>query len=164
MRFSSGKAPEDIFEEGIRYSVHGKTLVEAGEVNKKCLAELEIKQPVFMAEFHWDLFFQMIRNKKIKFEELPRFPEVHRDLALVVDRNITYEQLHTTAFKTERKLLQSVSLFDVYEGKGVPSGKKQYALHLVFRDAGKTLTDEFVEQAMERLLKAFHKETGAVLR
>ena len=117
-----------------------------------------------MAEISWDLFFLLIGNKEAKCKELPRFPEVHRDLALVIDKDIPYEKLHSIAFKTEKQFLQSVSLFDVYEGKGVPEGKKQYALHFVFRDVQKTLTDTHVEKTIERLLKAFEKETGALLR
>ena len=76
-----------------------------------------------MAEFHWDLFFKIVRRKKVKFSNLPRFPEVHRDLALVVNADVTYEQLHATAFRTEKKLLQRVSLFDVYRERAFLKGK-----------------------------------------
>jgi phenylalanyl-tRNA synthetase beta chain len=95
---------------------------------------------------------------------LPRFPEVHRDLALVVDNKVTYNKLHAIAFKTEKRLLKKVSLFDVYSGKGIPEGKKQYALSFVFRDPEKTLTDIYVEQLINRMMEAFTRETGAVLR
>lgn len=164
MKIRSFRAPKDIFEEGVRYVINGDVLADVGSVSRSCLAVMDIKQPVFMAEFHWDLFFKIVRRKKVKFSNLPRFPEVHRDLALVVNADVTYEQLHATAFRTEKKLLQRISLFDVYRGKGVPEGKKQYALHFVFRDAQKTLTDACVEQIMEQLVHAFYKETGAVLR
>ncbi|MGB4591680.1 MAG: phenylalanine--tRNA ligase subunit beta, partial [Bacteroidales bacterium] len=153
-----------IFETGIRYVVNGKPLADMGKINRKCLTALDIKQDVYMAEIRWDLFLLLINNKKIKFKELPRFPEVHRDLALVVDEDIPYATLHGIAFRTEKESLQNVSLFDVYQGKGVPEGKKQYALHLVFRNPHKTLTDAYVEKAVERLLTAFKRETGAVLR
>jgi phenylalanyl-tRNA synthetase beta chain len=106
----------------------------------------------------------MVRNNKARFADLPRFPEVHRDLALVVDNNVTYDKLYNIAFKTEKRLLKKVSLFDVYSGKGIPEGKKQYALSFVFRDPEKTLTDTYVEQLINRMLDAFSRETGAVLR
>ncbi|MDY0173578.1 MAG: phenylalanine--tRNA ligase subunit beta [Bacteroidales bacterium] len=163
-KLRSTATPEDVFEEGIRYLLNGKPLVDIGKVNSTCLSVLDIKQEVFMAEISWDLFLILIGNKETRCKELPRFPEVHRDLALVIDKDIPYEKLHSIAFKTEKQFLQSVSLFDVYEGKGVPEGKKQYALHFVFRDVQKTLTDTHVEKAIERLLKAFEKETGALLR
>lgn len=156
--------PEDLFEEGIRYTVRGKVLADLGQISRMCLKMLDIKQKVFAAEIDWDLFFNLIRNNSTQFTEMPRYPEVHRDLALIVDRDVTYEQLHVIAFRTEKKLLKKVSLFDVYQGKGIPEGKKQYALSFVFQDPQKTLTDIHVEQIISRMLKAFGQETGAVLR
>ena len=158
------QAPTDIFEEGILYLVKQKVLACMGRVNRTCLNRLGIRQDVFFAEINWDLFYNMIRNNRNQFTDLPRFPEVHRDLALVVDQCISYRQLQGIAFKTEKRLLKSVGLFDVYTGKGIPEGKKQYALSLVFQDPQKTLTDACVEQITEHLLEAFRKEAGAVLR
>jgi len=163
-RLESTDAPSDLFEAGIRYRVKNKVLADLGEVSRACLSVLDIKQKVFAAEIDWDLFFNMVRNNKPRFTDLPRFPEVHRDLALVVDNNITYDKLHAIAFKTEKRLLKKISLFDVYTGKGIPEGKKQYALSFVFRDPEKTLTDIYVEQLINRMMEAFTRETGAVLR
>ena len=163
-RLECTAAPSDLFQEGIRYRVKNNVLADLGEINAACLSVLDIKQKVFAAEIDWDLFFKMVRNNKARFTDLPRFPEVHRDLALVVDKGVTYETLHAIAFKTEKRLLKKVGLFDVYTGKGIPEGKKQYALSFVFRDPEKTLTDIYVEQLMKRLMEAFTKETGAVLR
>ncbi|MDD4920085.1 MAG: phenylalanine--tRNA ligase subunit beta [Bacteroidales bacterium] len=157
-------APDDLFQEGIRYVVKGKVLADLGRVSRACLDVLDIRQEVFAAEINWDLFFNMIRNNRAQFAGLQRFPEVHRDLALVVGENITYRQLYEIALKTEKRLLKSVSLFDVYTGKGIPEGKKQYALSLVFQDPQKTLTDAYVDQITGRLLEALRQETGAVLR
>lgn len=139
-------------------------LADLGRVSRACLDVLDIRQEVFAAEINWDLFFNMIRNNRAQFAGLQRFPEVHRDLALVVGENITYRQLYEIALKTEKRLLKSVSLFDVYTGKGIPEGKKQYALSLVFQDPQKTLTDAYVDQITGRLLEALRQETGAVLR
>jgi len=163
-RLECTDAPSDLFEEGIRYRVKNKVLADLGEVSRACLSVLDIKQKVFAAEIDWDLFFNMVRNNKARFTDLPRFPEVHRDLALVVDNKVTYDKLHAIAFKTEKRLLKKVSLFDVYTGKGIAEGKKQYALSFVFRDPEKTLTDIYVEQLISRMMEAFTRETGAVLR
>lgn len=163
-RLECTDAPSDLFEEGISYRVKNKVLADLGEVSRACLSVLDIKQKVFAAEIDWDLFFNMVRNNKARFTDLPRFPEVHRDLALVVDNKVTYDKLHAIAFKTEKRLLKKVSLFDVYTGKGIPEGKKQYALSFVFRDPEKTLTDIYVEQLINRMMEAFTRETGAVLR
>ncbi|HOO42390.1 MAG TPA: phenylalanine--tRNA ligase subunit beta [Bacteroidales bacterium] len=163
-RLECTAAPSDLFQEGIRYRVKNNVLADLGEINAACLSVLDIKQKVFAAEIDWDLFFKMVRNNKARFTDLPRFPEVHRDLALVVDKGVTYETLHAIAFKTEKRLLKKVGLFDVYTGKGIPEGKKQYALSFVFRDPEKTLTDVYVEQLINRLMEAFTRETGAVLR
>ena len=95
---------------------------------------------------------------------MPRFPEVRRDLALVLEESVPYARLHEIAFKTEKKLLKKVQLFDVYRGNKIPEGTKQYALSFVLQDPEKTLTDTYVGQIMQRLLDAFAKETGAVLR
>ena len=164
LRLESLQAPTDLFEEGIRYMVKDKVLADLGRVGRSCLNILDIRQDVYAAEINWSLFFSMIRNNRTQFNDLPRFPEVHRDLALVVDESVSYRQLQGIAFKTEKHLLKSVGLFDVYMGKGIPEGKKQYALSFVFQDPQKTLTDAYVEQIINRLLEAFSKEVGAILR
>ena len=98
------------------------------------------------------------------FRELPRFPEVRRDLALLLDENVTYADLRACALKNAKKMLRSVGLFDVYRGDKIPAGKKQYALSFVLRDDERTLTDADVERTMSRILDAYTKEFGAVLR
>ena len=105
-----------------------------------------------------------LKNNKVKFSELPKYPEVRRDLAMVVDRDVRFGALKNMAFAAERQLLRSVSLFDVYEGKGVPEGKKSYAMSYILRDDTKTLTDKQIDKAMERILTACEKQAGARLR
>lgn len=158
------EAPADLFDEGIRYTCRGKVLAEVGQVSKRCCAVLGIKQKVFAAEIRWDLFFKLMKNNKVQYQEMPRFPEVHRDLALVVDEAVSYAQLRAIAFRAEKKLLKRTQLFDVYKGLKLPAGKKQYAMSFVLQDLEKTLTDANVEQTMSRLLEAFQKDAGAVLR
>ncbi len=150
--------------DGIRYTLNGKTLVELGLVSKSVRAKLDIRQDVYAATFYWSTFMSFIKKHTVKYQELPKYPEVKRDLALVVDQKITYSQLYQIAYKTEKQLLRKLSLFDVYEGKNLPEGKKQYALSFVLRDDEKTLTDQQVEAIMSKLLKAFEAQTGAQLR
>ena len=98
------------------------------------------------------------------FKELPKFPEVRRDLAILLDEGVQYADLRAAAFKNAKKLLKQVSLFDVYRGDKIPAGKKQYALSFTLQDVEKTLTDQDVERVMDRLLEVFTKEFGATLR
>ena len=124
----------------------------------------DIKQKeVYYLEIRWaDLV--KLRQETINVGELPKYPAVRRDLALLIDQAVEYAQLEKLAFQKERKLLETVSLFDVYEGKGLPSGKKSYALAFKLRDQNKTLTDKEVDKTMSRLLERFKREVGAELR
>ena len=123
-----------------------------------------IKQPVFAAEINWEVLFTLVKRDKFSFKELPKFPEVRRDLALLLDENVSYGALRASALKAGKKLIKSVSLFDVYRGDKIPAGKKQYALNFVLQDLEHTLTDVEVENAMQRVLNALSTEFGATLR
>ena len=123
-----------------------------------------LKQSVFAAEINWNVLFELVKRDKVSFSELPRFPEVRRDLALLLDESVRYSDLRAAAFKQAKKVLRSVGLFDVYRGDKIPEGKKQYALSFVLQDMDKTLTDYDVEAVMNRLLQTFQKEFNAVLR
>lgn len=163
----TGAAPSDIFADGMTYSLpgaQGKELAVMGTVNPSLAKKFGIKQPVFAAEISWPVLFELIKRGKVAFTELPKFPEVRRDLALLLDEKVSYADLRSTAFKQAKKLLRSVSLFDVYRGEKIPQDKKQYALGFVFQDAERTLTDQDVERVMARLLDAFKNEFGAQLR
>jgi phenylalanyl-tRNA synthetase beta chain len=123
-----------------------------------------IKQEVVAAEIDWNALFKLIKRNKIRFTEIPQFPQVRRDLALLMDESVCCCDLRATAFKTAKGLLRQVGLFDVYRGKGIPEGKKQYAMSFVFRDDKRTLTDEEVERTLARLLEVFKKDYGVELR
>ena len=159
-------APADIFSEGLVYRLPGsaRPLAVMGTVAPARLRQFGIRQNVYAAEISWPELFELVRRDRIKYSEMPRFPEVRRDLALLLDENVTYSDIYRCAFKTGKKLLKSVSLFDVYRGDKIPKDKKQYALSFVLQDADKTLTDKDVENAMSRFVSAFSKEFGAVLR
>ena len=153
----------DVFSEGIAVSLGKDTIVEMGVVKKSILKQFGIKQEVFYADFNWAVILKLISNK-IKFTEIPKYPEVRRDLALLLDQSVTYESIYTIAKQTEKSLLKNIDLFDVYEGKNLPEGKKSYALSFSIQDSSKTLTDEQIDKIMSKLQKNFESELGAVLR
>ena len=123
-----------------------------------------VRQPVFAAEINWNTLFQLVKRDKVAFKEMPKFPEVRRDFALLLDESVSYADLYRSSFKAGKKLLKQVTLFDVYRGDKIPEGKKQYALGFVLQDLEKTLTDEDVERIMKKLLSTFQNEYGATLR
>lgn len=159
-------APADIFSEGMNYKLPGSgaVLASLGTVNPALARSFGIKQPVFAAEINWQLLFTLIKRNKVGFTELPKFPAVRRDLALLLDESVSFAELRAAAFKQAKKLLKQVGLFDVYRGDKIPAGKKQYALSFVIQDSDKTLTDQDTERVMERLLATFQKDFGAQLR
>ncbi|MCR4859651.1 MAG: phenylalanine--tRNA ligase subunit beta, partial [Bacteroidales bacterium] len=159
-------APADIFSEGMEYSLPGKgrKLATLGTVNPALARKFGIKQPVFAAEIEWPALFELVKRDKVSFSELPKFPAVRRDLALLLDEQVSYADLRAAAFKQAKKLLRQVGLFDVYRGDKIPAGKKQYALSFVIQDAERTLTDQDTERVMDRLLTTFQKDFGAQLR
>jgi phenylalanyl-tRNA synthetase beta chain len=154
----------ELITEGIQYFLNGKKLVEFGVVSGKTLKAFDSDNPVFFADFFMDVLFVELKNNKVVFAELPKYPEVRRDLALLIDKTVQYNQLRDLAFRSERKLLQSVDLFDVYEGKGVPEGKKSYAISYILRDDEKTLNDKQIEKIMQKLVSTYERELGAQLR
>ena len=159
-------APSDIFSEGIVYRLPGTHEVFAtlGTVSPALAKKFDVRQPVFAAEIVWPVLLKLISRVKVKFQEMPKFPEVRRDLALLVDESVSYADLSNAAFKAVKKILKQVTLFDVYRGDKIPEGKKQYALNFVLQDPEKTLTDNEVEKAMSRLLATYQNSFGATLR
>jgi phenylalanyl-tRNA synthetase beta chain len=154
----------DIFSEGLMYSLNNTDFVQFGIISKKLLQQFDLKNPVYFAEFNWDYVMKLIKNNKVSFEELPRFPEVRRDLSLVINKDIRFDKIRAVAQKTEKKLLRQINLFDVYEGDKIDSNKKAYAMSFILRNDEKTLTDQEVDQIMQKLLKAFESEVGAQIR
>lgn len=150
--------------EGIQYLINGKKLVEFGIVSGKTLKAFGVENPVYYADFSMDVLFVELKNNKVLFAELPKYPEVRRDLALLLDKSVQFNQLRDLAYRSERKLLQSVDLFDVYEGKGVPEGKKSYAVSYILRDDEKTLNDKQIEKIMQKFVSTYERELGAQLR
>lgn len=153
----------DIFSEGIAIAFGNDVLVELGVIKKSILKHFDIKQEVLFADFNWDLILKLLSNK-IKYTEIPKYPEVRRDLSLLLDENIAFDTIYNIARQTEKTLLKDINLFDVYQGKNLPAGKKSYAISFSIQDATKTLTDVQIDKIMNKLQKNFETELGASLR
>ena len=154
-----------VYSYGMEYRTKsGKVLVTFGSVNTNLLEAFDIEQEAFYAEFDWDAALKNSALNEFEVTELPKYPSVRRDLALLVDKTVKYGKLEELAYQTERKLLKQVDLFDVYEGKGIPEGKRSYALSFILQDANSTLNDKTIDKTMNRLQQRFEREVGAELR
>ena len=162
-KISNAPVQSDIFSEGTAITYNNDVLVEMGVVKKSILKTFGIKQDVYFADFNWDLVLKIITGK-IKYTEIPKYPEVRRDLALLIDKDTTYESIFNLAKQTEKSLLKDINLFDVYEGEKLPEGKKSYALSFTIQDNTKTLTDAQIDKIMSKLQQSFETELGATLR
>ncbi|WP_283635530.1 phenylalanine--tRNA ligase subunit beta [Aquaticitalea lipolytica] len=163
-RFKASPIKNDVFSEGVCLSLGKTTLVEFGIVNKKILKHFGITQEVIYADFNWDNVINMTKHNSIKFKDIPKYPEVRRDFALLLDDNVTFEAIDTIAKQTEKQLLKDVDLFDVYQGKNLPKGKKSYAVSFILQDEHNTLTDKQIDKIMNKLQANFEKKLGAELR
>ncbi len=151
--------------EGLLYKNGKRELVRFGKATKALLKKTDTNAVVWIAEFNWDTVMHLLaKSKGVHFSEVPKFPAVRRDLALVLDRQISYQELEQLAYQTERKLLRHVNLFDVYEGDKIGKEKKSYALSFTLQDENATLTDKEIEKVMERLAKAYTEKMGAQIR
>ncbi len=142
----------------------GKPLGEMGIIAKALLHKSDIKQTVFYAQLDWDALVKLALKKKVQFTPLPKTQPVKRDLALLVNKQVTMAQIEAVVRESERKLLKEVSLFDVYEGKNLPEGKKSYAISIILQDEEKTLQDKQIDAVMNRIINNLVKNTGAELR
>ena len=153
------------FDYATTYCVDGKEIVTLGKLSKKTLKHFDLKKDVFYATFNWTLMMQCLaKAKEVHFEPLSKFPAVRRDLAMIFDKNVTFAEVKKVALAAENKLLQSMSLFDVYEGEKIPAGKKQYAMSFVLMSPTTTLTDKVIEKTMGKIQGAMEKELGGILR
>lgn len=153
----------DVFAEGLALAVGKEVIVEFGTVKKSVLKHFDIKQEVLYADFAWDKIQKYV-STKIKFTDIPKYPEVRRDLALLLDENVKFEQIYNIAKQTEKGLLKDVNLFDVYQGNNLPEGKKSYAVSFILQDDSKTLTDTQIDKIMSKLQGNFETQLGASLR
>jgi len=149
---------------GLSYGRGEKSLVDFGAVSAKYLKQLDVSSEVFYAEIDWDAVLKSLKNHKITYQEVAKFPAVKRDLSLLIDRNVSFETLKNISLKTERSLLKEVSVFDVYQGDKLPADKKSYALSFVLQDEEKTLNDKQIDAIMQKLILNLEKEVGATVR
>lgn len=152
-----------IFEYGLTYNLKKKPIVSFGQVKGKLAKILDIKQPVFYADFDWAYLLKQY-NDKVRFTEVSKYPEVRRDLSLVLDKTVSFEQIRQTAQKVERGLLTHINVFDVYEGANIGTDKKAYSVSFTLQDTEQTLTDKLIDKTMQKLMMAFEKELGAMIR
>ena len=155
---------ESGYAEGISYVKNDKVLVSLGLVGKVDIKKFDIKQEVFYADLDWDAILESVSTQNVSFKEIPKFPEVTRDFALLLDESISFQKVYDIAWNTEKKLLKKVNLFDVYTGKNLPEGKKSYAVSFTLMDEKKTLADKQIDKIMGKLLAQYQKELGAELR
>lgn len=159
------KSDNNIFSHGLTIKNRGgKTIAELGVVCKKLLKQVDVSGEVYFAEINWTALMKLTRKNKVEYKELSKYPAVSRDLALLIDKQTEFEQIERIAFQTEKKLLKRVELFDVYEGKHLPEGKKSYAVNFILQDEQKTLNDKQIDGIMQKLIKNLTEKLGAELR
>ena len=154
----------DIFVDGLSYRVNNKKIVDFGLVNKSVLKSFDIPQKIFYADFNWQHVTELSGRNNIQYLEVSKFPSVRRDLALLIDKQVKFSDIEHLAYQTEKQLLKTVNLFDVYEGNKLEAGKKSYAVSFILQDEEKTLTDKQIDKVMEKLQKTFEMKFGAKLR
>jgi len=162
--FNIKERKQDHYTEGLELSIKGDLIAHFGKINKTYLEKQEIKQDVYYGHIEFDTILNRLRQHIISFTELPKYPSVRRDLALLVDKDVRFDQIKKLAFKTEKDLLRQVGLFDVYESESLGKNKKSYALSFILRDNKRTLTDKIIDKVMKKLAEVFEKETGAQIR
>ena len=155
----------DIFAKSIAVKDrNGKVYLELGLVKKALLAAFDIEQEVYYADLNWSLLTSKVRGAKVSFKEISKFPAVSRDLALLVDKQVTFAEIEKVCFAADKKLLKKVELFDVYEGKNLEAGKKSYAINLTLQDEEKTMNDKQTDNIMQKIVQSLEKQLGAKLR
>ncbi|MEI8085400.1 MAG: phenylalanine--tRNA ligase subunit beta [Paludibacter sp.] len=160
-----GDYVDDLLSEALSvYTASGKKLAVYGIVHPNMRKMIDIDADVYYADLNWTLIISELSNKNVRYTEISKYPEVKRDLALLIDKNVTYAEIEKIAFETERKLLKKVNLFDVYEGKNLEAGKKSYAVSFLLQDDTKTLTDSQIDGIMKKLQLNFETKLGAKLR
>ncbi|NNL16013.1 MAG: phenylalanine--tRNA ligase subunit beta [Flavobacteriaceae bacterium] len=162
--YNESPVKDDIFSEGLSLSLGKIKLASFGILRKPVLKHFDISQEVLFSDFNWDNILKVSKRNSITFTDIPKYPEVRRDFALLLDEPITFESIYKLAKQSKRKLLKDINLFDVYQGKNLPKGKKSYAVSFTLQDEHKTLTDKQIDKIMSKLQQSFEKELGAELR
>ncbi|BAV94212.1 phenylalanine--tRNA ligase subunit beta [Ichthyobacterium seriolicida] len=154
----------DLFSEGLGIELDGKTIASMGWVSSNILKRANVKQGVIFIDFYWDEILESLREDNIKHEDMAKYPKVRRDLSLLLDEGVSYQQILKASTRAELKILKEVDLFDVYQGENLPKGKKSYSISFVLQDQDKTLTDKRIEKTMNKIQSALELQFGATLR
>lgn len=154
----------DRFELSVNLVILGKTVAELGSVHSGLLRNFDVKSEVFFADINWTVVKDLLKLNKVKYKEVPKFPSVQRDLALLVKKEVQFQDIKEVAHKTEKRILRSVDIFDIYQGKGLEADEKSYGIRFEFRDDEKTLTDKVVDKTMKKIFQQLESKTGACLR
>jgi phenylalanyl-tRNA synthetase beta chain len=154
----------NVFSNTIDLMLKKRVMATIGEVNKKTLKQFDINQPVFYAELDVETIIRAVSTSDIKAVEPPKYPEVRRDLSMVLDKNVNYSEVEEIAFNSVKGILREVNLFDVYEGDKIEAGKKSYALSFILRDDEATLQDKQIDTVIDKLMKQLETRLGAVIR
>ena len=155
----------DLFATALKVMTRGgKTICEMGIVSQKIQKAFGIQNPVFYAQINWTQLCKAVRKHSVHYQEVSKFPAVSRDLSLLLDTKVEFAEIERIAYNTEKKLLKRVELFDVYEGKNLPEGKKSYAVNFILQDDTKTLNDKAIDAVMNKLITNIKKQAGAELR
>ncbi len=163
-RMKVTEVKNELFSEGLTYAIDGKEILHFGIVAKEMLKRTEVEQTVYYAEFQWEKMLKLVKNHTSSYTPIPKFPVVKRDLALLIDKKVTFSEVRELAFRTEKELLKDVTLFDVYEGEKLGAGKKSYAVSFTLLDEEKTLTDKIIDKCMNRLMGAYIHQLNATIR
>ncbi|HEA22701.1 hypothetical protein LCGC14_1545710 [marine sediment metagenome] len=153
-----------IFGEGLAITANSKILAILGTVHRSILHKMDVEQDCLYAEFNWENVIALAEKNEISYTEIPKYPQVKRDFALLLDNKITFKEIHDIAWRTEKKLLKEINLFDVYTGDNLPDGKKSYAVTFTLQDDQRTLTDKQIDKIMDKLQKSYENQLGAILR
>ncbi len=159
------KGSSDLFASSLAITTRsGKFIGEMGIVSKAVAKSADVKAEVYFAELNWNAIMSLALGRNVTYAPLPKTQPVKRDLALLIDSSVTMEQIEQVVRKSEKRLLRSVELFDVYEGKNLPEGKKSYAISIALQDDEKTLQDKYIDQVMSRIIDNLKKQLSAELR
>lgn len=148
----------------VTYSLGHNKLVSFGKVSNEICNYFDVSEDVFMADFNWDKILKITKKNKIKYKDISKFPSMRRDLSLLLDKSVTFEELKDIAVNTDNRILKKINLFDVYEGKQLSKHKKSYSLSFIFEDDSKTLTDKIIDKIMNKLITSFIDKAGAEIR
>ncbi len=161
---SLNEVSDSLYSYALEFKIKKNSIAIIGKLNRQSTFQLDIDQDVYYADINWSKLSSFLKNYKTNFKEIAKYPEVRRDLALLIDASTNFVDVELSIRKVERNLLKSINLFDVYEGKGVPNGKKSYAISFILQDENKTLTDKIIDKSMNKIIKTLEREFGAELR